>query len=1250
MTAYLLAASVAFLAYLSFYGLIFTGLGLAGIFSRRKKPGIGNSIRTDRGEVAVLIPSYNEGEGLVDAVVSVVNQDYLGYVEIVLLLGGAEDDSIPHLIRHFHCDNDVLRRAQEAGKDGTVIWRQGQRRVRLVLTGLQAKKDKFNVILPSVVASFTALLDADHRPTENWISSSIVMFQDKDGGKLAAVQTRRLPLNASHLAQIWDSAQNHLGNELVNKVLARGGVFFTGTAAVFRTEILKRFPLSDSITEDTYLSYDLWCAGYRIAYNDVAASYEEVAPSFLAYILRRRRWSAGHTQSFLGHLGKIFRGKMSFRNRLVMLVHGQFYLIPLAVWLLLTVYGFYFFRQFTDSLQLAITVAGAFFAILLSYAFRQRGRSWGRALGDWFVAIIWLMPQLATLAVYIYKVIGSERYYYILVFPYAHDWVYWHLALIVAPLLAFLGAWWHFKDARSWLSLWVIPTYILTLFLDIYAALLGFADYLSGRSRWSKIQRQNSYSAHLPASLSGSLVTGKSVKGPSRIAYILGALGIPVLFLFNDLMAVNNCGQVEPFLWPPLLFKPDFSLDMTVEYRREETTPGNLRVRADIRLIEQGVSSPQELTLVSYLDGRPLEEKKILPGITPVLDREYALGWEKHNLDIKIKGKGIGRLSSCERHTAFSTVLKELRGSDLYVNGEKFLVKGIIPSFGNSQTGLDMAQGLRQIKEVGGNAVRFYHGANSRLLEQAREAGLLVIDQPDRSTWGEMELGSSFHTNLYLKRYENLVKEHEGEPYILWDGLGNEWELGSNQRPGQAVTLVNDTLKTAISRADNPLSSYSTYFTFIKYPVDISGINMLDTGATYWDKALKMVRQTGRPFYASEFGGFVAFWEKTDPEIRMYRLQQEWPLLIASGALGANFYQSHDNWAQSVVTGYNDPWQPEQPDDLRGFWDEKNQAKPELRVLSSLLSDVQVEPVGPIEDVKEPLRLKVKNIRPYHLVGVNIEAGQKAEIADFSSQVETGLGNLAPGEEKEVGIALPEGIVSGRTVSLRFSYSTHAGLPGVSRLDLVLPVAAQAPLVLNDDFTETGRTDDSVAGRLLSSAKLKLLLPESWTVVTVNGREYQAAGPLQEVAIENPYHPVKDPEISRDGGSWSPLDKPQLAGSGIYYVRFLWPEIPANNQTLVLSGVGDAQVQITLRGRTSAWPTHNYRENAITAAELDYPKVGEQVVIRIDRRQAAYIDQQAIINDLKGVDLAIQGNLMIDLEPPRVFAPANVTIQRSQAP
>jgi len=309
MTTFLLISSAVFLAWLFFYALVFIGLSLASFIISRKNIATVPSL-PDQKEITVLIPAYNEGEGLIDAVVAVQEQDYRARVEINILLKDSSDNSLSGLLKFYKL---AMSPNELSDRGSLTLFNAESRRITLVLTGQQAKKDKLNFILPGVTTPLVAFLDADHRPAKNWLSSSVSLFT---ANNIAAVQTRRRPLGVKHLAQIWDSSQNHLGAELLNNFLSalKFDVFFTGTAAIFKIDILRRFNFSDSITEDTYLSYDLRCLGYRIVYNSQSASYEEVSPSFKDYVFRRRRWSAGHTQTFFSHLRKIVKAPRLYNN------------------------------------------------------------------------------------------------------------------------------------------------------------------------------------------------------------------------------------------------------------------------------------------------------------------------------------------------------------------------------------------------------------------------------------------------------------------------------------------------------------------------------------------------------------------------------------------------------------------------------------------------------------------------------------------------------------------------------------------------------------------------------------------------------------------------------------------------------------------------------------------------------------------------------------------------------------------------
>ena len=77
MVSYFLGVSVVLLVYLSLYALVFFGLGFFGLLKRYRPTETKPS--SEQPEICVLIPSYNEGEGVIDAATAVIGQDYQGF-------------------------------------------------------------------------------------------------------------------------------------------------------------------------------------------------------------------------------------------------------------------------------------------------------------------------------------------------------------------------------------------------------------------------------------------------------------------------------------------------------------------------------------------------------------------------------------------------------------------------------------------------------------------------------------------------------------------------------------------------------------------------------------------------------------------------------------------------------------------------------------------------------------------------------------------------------------------------------------------------------------------------------------------------------------------------------------------------------------------------------------------------------------------------------------------------------------------
>ncbi len=931
----------------------------------------------NRGSVAVVMPSYNEGEALIDCLKTLLSQDYLGQINVYLLIKDTQDTSYLFL--------DSFLKSLPAVEN---------RMIQVCLTGEQGKKEKINKILPTLREDYIAFLDADHRAENQWLSSSITLSESEGHD---VVQSVRRPLAISSFFQVWDSLQNHIGNEVFNTLYRKLKLttFFTGTTSVFKASALKGKIFPNSMTEDTFLSYQLILGGKKIGYNPYFGSYEEVAPDLSSYISRRRRWSNGHNQTFFSHFKKILKIETGLKEKTQLLLHGGYYFLPILILILTNIAGGYFFFQYTSNVQVLCICLTLFLCISFNLL---RFSSLKDLIYESAIAVLVLFPYVSSGSVLFYKFHQHEIYYYIINFPY-HKQMFWiNLVMVSAPILVLVCGRSLFKHPSLGVFFSHLVFYPLVLVVDIYSGTLGFFDLIFNNKKWGTVRRTNVVdSSIVPQSISDH-TDKKKLRVRKFYAIVLAPLSILFVLLANDLLVFHNCGEPKYFFSDYVFFEvaPPFHSNLFLKLSSMQDGKYLLKITNQTQgEVENFTSSLKLLVNGKMVYKGDLSEK--------IISVEYVgnMGWGTEEVTSEIGVNGY----SCLQKRKFSNAVKEIREGQLYVNGEPFLIKCIIPSFSNSKVNLSVADGLKQIKQAGANCVRVYHSPTDDLLDEARRNQLLVISQPDETTWANIDMSKTSNIKKLMHQYEEHVADTAGNPYIFFDHLGNELELNNDK--GKSIGNISTALDNIRRRPyyRYPIS-YSTYNIYVKYPLDILAVNMLDSGDVYWRDGLSHVRSLNIPFYASEFGGFVAFFEYIPTFLRIHRLYENWQNLLDHGALGAAFFQSHDNWAQPVPVGYNDPFNNEMPDDMRGFWDIDNKPKEELNHLSTILSDLEFKSLG-------SGMLELRNRRKYPLQKIHLTIqGQPVEIA-----------SLASGESFLFDLKSTE-----RLLKVHATYLTHLGL------------------------------------------------------------------------------------------------------------------------------------------------------------------------------------------------------------------------------
>ncbi len=1166
LTTALLAISALLFVVLLAYGVGYV-LSAVGFVFLETGGSIPTPTREDAG-VTVLVPAFNEGSALVDTVETLLHQDYRGPVLVQVLIEDEEDSSFRPLCEAYDLDERLCVTL-------------GRFTLELCLTGLRRKHSKVNRALQGLTSTYVAFLDADHRAEPEWLRASVAILER---GEHAAVQSRRAPLEARTLFQFWDSAENHLGNEVLNHLSHAAGLsgFFTGTTCVFRSSVFEDRQLPDSITEDTFLSYELLCEGQRIAYNGTCGSFEEVAPDVGTYVARRRRWSSGHNHTFFTHLRKILRAPLRWREKIQLLFHGAFFFVPTLVVALINCFGLYFFLQLTTSVRLLAFVLSVLISSVLAFLVSP---SLLRGVQNLVLALVWVFPQIATASIWAYKLLGDEIFFQIIEFPYTSVLGPLGLALFLAPLSVLVVGAARLRRPSLLTTLLLLPTFPLILFLDIFAAYIGLMDRIFGRTVWGTIRRSNSIEASfLPKKLS-SILTANS--GGIRWARaLLGAslLALVGLVAVNDLLVVDNCGHPIYLLGRSIAYEnTEFDTRMRVRIDKTATTTDEVEIVTSVEVESEGTQP----VAISIHAGSSSKEALVTGDGNVAATTRAPLGFDTLDVNVTLSGAG----SSCSVGRKVSTTVRELRDGKLYLNGEEFLIKGVVPSFRTPHVDLALRQGLEQIKALGANTIRIYHTPTEALMDLAEELDLMLVVQPDESTWKNIDMSDDDAARELFGRYRKLVGATEGRANILIDNVGNELELASQGASGPRN--IAEALRMA--RADEsyrfPLS-YSTYAVFHDYPVDILAVNMLDSGDTYWRDAVDLIRAKNNAFYASEFGGFVAFYEEIDPLLRASRVRQYWRKLQEAGSSGAIFFQSHDNWAQPVAVGFNDPFNPEQPDDLRGIWDHENQPKLIHDHLKALYTDVVLQLEGPAD----ALQVSMRNRRPYRLQDLSVRYGDAVVFT----------GTLDPGQR----VVLDVTLAPDDTQSLAIRHTTHRGLHSSYTIALRDPAHLQRPYVTNTLTRVTTASQASYEIELFGEDELRFHLPGSWSRYRIAGEERDAKAGLNTFRFPDPAR-VVSPSLTRLDPSqerFVPVPS-DFTDGGAHTLRIQLPEVSSLiDYTLVFEGVGaQAMTFIATDGSKIRVKTHSYRENRIPMRTL-LPALQDQALfVQITRDSTYYV-------------------------------------------
>jgi cellulose synthase/poly-beta-1,6-N-acetylglucosamine synthase-like glycosyltransferase len=272
--------------------------------------------------VTTQIPIYNEREVAERVLQAAAEMDYpRGRHEIQVL--DDSDDATRGLI------DDAAAQLRGRGVEVMVI-RRGTR------AGFKAGALAYG--LERARGEYVAVFDADFVPPRDFLKHAVVLLENQSD--LACLQGRWSHLNRH---ESWLTEAQALGIDghfaIEQGARAWNGLMmnFNGTGGVWRRAAIEDPKVggwsADTLTEDLDLSYRAQLAGWKLDYCLDLPCPAELPGTIRALKSQQRRWAAGSIQVARKLLPRIWRAKISLREKVEATLHLTHYSV--AVWMLL---------------------------------------------------------------------------------------------------------------------------------------------------------------------------------------------------------------------------------------------------------------------------------------------------------------------------------------------------------------------------------------------------------------------------------------------------------------------------------------------------------------------------------------------------------------------------------------------------------------------------------------------------------------------------------------------------------------------------------------------------------------------------------------------------------------------------------------------------------------------------------------------------------------------------------------------------
>ena len=241
--------------------------------------------------VSVLIASFNEQADIGDTVACVLDQDYRGPVEVIVVDDGSTDHT-----------REVLAFLE----NGTSV--------RVLNAPHGGKARALDLGLREVMHDLVVTIDADtllHRSAITCLVERLLADPPNTAAVAGAVLVRNSRKNLLTRMQEFDY---FLGISAVKRVqsLFQGTLVAQGALSIYRKEALETIGAwPNMVGEDIVMTWALLERGWRVGYAEDALAFTNVPETYARFFAQRKRWARGLIEAFKTHPRVLLRPRLN---------------------------------------------------------------------------------------------------------------------------------------------------------------------------------------------------------------------------------------------------------------------------------------------------------------------------------------------------------------------------------------------------------------------------------------------------------------------------------------------------------------------------------------------------------------------------------------------------------------------------------------------------------------------------------------------------------------------------------------------------------------------------------------------------------------------------------------------------------------------------------------------------------------------------------------------------------------------------